>query len=349
MPTTLHLWKSYVVPAALGGFLSPAGIQSPISAVGRRGGVSGRGWAKKRRRSHERGRRRRGHGTLVAVLPGLPAGRATPGRPPPAESVAEGGSPGFHGSRLSSVGFSFRHEQSVNHPAAVGVTRAAFSWRDSEGAPQPRAQGGRGRGPAWAHRGAGAPVPGTRSLPAPAPRLSPFALRPALLPGLTCRAEQTVTALRPSSTTAPTRPSPPPPRRTRFVQPVLPSTPQTQPGPGDRKATAKGVDAWTDDGSGPATLGPAQDGAAPGHMERRRRGSEGTVSPPSPHGGRACLLLKHSCLRSRTGRRPWLGCVPVSARGGPCVGSLELLPQVLSLERQNTQNWLTQGGVVVRE
>lgn len=43
MPTTLHLWKSYVVPAALGGFLSPAGIQSPISAVGRRGGVSGGG------------------------------------------------------------------------------------------------------------------------------------------------------------------------------------------------------------------------------------------------------------------------------------------------------------------
>lgn len=170
MPTTLHLWKSYVVPAALGGFLSPAGIQSPISAVGRRGGVSG-GWAKKRRRrSHERGRRRRGHGTLVAVLPGLPAGRATAGRPPPAESMTEGGSPGFHGSRLTSVGFSFRHEQSVNHPAAVGVTRAAFSWRDSEGAPQPRGQGGRGRGPAWAHRGAGAPVPGTRSLPAPAPR-----------------------------------------------------------------------------------------------------------------------------------------------------------------------------------
>lgn len=153
----------------------------------------------------------------------------------------------------------------------------------------------------------------------------------------------------PSSTTAPTRPSPPPPGRTRFVQPVLPPTPQTQPGPGDRKATAKGVDAWTDDGSGPATLGPAQDGAAPGHTERRRRGSEGTVSPPSPHGGRACLLLKQSCLRSRTGRRPWLGCVPVSAHGGPCVGSLELLPQVLSLERQNTQNWLAQGGVVVRE
>lgn len=177
MPTTLHLWKSYVAPAALGGFLSPAGIQSPISAVGRRGGVSG-GGAKKRRRSHERGRRRRGHDTLVAVLPGLPAGRATPGRPPPAESVTEGGSPGFHGSRLSSAGFSFRHEQSVNHPAAVGVTRAAFSWRDSGGAPQPRAQGGRGRGPAWAHQRAGAPVPGTRSLPAPAPRLSPFALRP---------------------------------------------------------------------------------------------------------------------------------------------------------------------------
>lgn len=137
------------------------------------------GWAKKRRRrSHERGRRRRGHGTLVAVLPGLPAGRATPGRPPPAESMTEGGSPGFHGSRLSSVGFSFRHEQSVNHPAAVGVTRAAFSWRDSEGAPQPRGQGGRGRGPTWVHQGAGAPVPGTRSLPAPTPRLSPFALRP---------------------------------------------------------------------------------------------------------------------------------------------------------------------------
>lgn len=190
---------------------------------------------------------------------------------------------------------------------------------------------------------------GTRASAQPlcAPPAQPA--RPALLPGPTCRAEQTVTALRPSSTTAPTRPSPPPPRRTRFVQPVLPPTPQTQPGPGDRKATAKGVDAWTDDGSGPATLGPAQDGAAPGHTERRRRGSEGTVSPPSPHGGRACLLLKQSCLRSRTGRRPWLGCVPVSAHGGPCVGSLELLPQVLSLERQNTQNWLTQGGVVVRE
>lgn len=56
MPTTLHLWKSYVVPAALGGFLSPAGIQSPISAVGRQGGVSGGG-----------GRRNGGEATREAV------------------------------------------------------------------------------------------------------------------------------------------------------------------------------------------------------------------------------------------------------------------------------------------
>lgn len=171
---------------------------------------------KKQRRSHERGRRRRGHGTLVAVLPGLPAGRATAGRPPPAQSVTEGGSPGFHGSRLSSVGFSFRHEQSVNHPAAVGVTRAAFSWRDSEGAPQPRGQGGRGRGPAWAHRGAGAPVPGTRSLPAPAPRRglgsAPLrSARPACPPSPPVRAHVLSRADR-HGPDRPPRPRPPVPR-----------------------------------------------------------------------------------------------------------------------------------------
>lgn len=114
----------------------PSGNPVTDFCCGQAGRGVGGGWAKKRRRSHERGRRRRGHDTLVAVLPGLLAGRATPGRPPPAQSVTEGGSPGFHGSRLSSAGFSFRHEQSVNHPAAVGVTRAAFSWRDSEGAPR---------------------------------------------------------------------------------------------------------------------------------------------------------------------------------------------------------------------
>lgn len=48
----------------------------------------------------------------------------------------------------------------------LSVKQATFSRQDSEGAPQPRGQGGRGQGPGWAHRGWGASDPepsGTRT------------------------------------------------------------------------------------------------------------------------------------------------------------------------------------------